>query len=66
MRLKVREPAPVGTRFAPGAFDKTIGDRVVLVGVVDAAGTLIAAEVEPDGSAAVLTLDFPELEGLPE
>lgn len=61
-RVTVRQPAPDGDRFAPGAFDRAIGTEFTMTGLggrTEGTGRLVEAEVVADGSAVVLTLDVP-------
>ena len=57
MRLRVIQPAPPDTRYAPGAFDSAIGQRFPLVNTFT---TLLAAEVAEDGSSVEFELELPD------
>lgn len=62
--VHVRQPAPEGDRFAPGAFDRAIGTEFTMTRLGDAiegTGRLVGAEVAPDGSHVVLALDVPDV-----
>lgn len=62
VRVTVRQPAPDGDRFAPGAFERAVGTEFTMTGLggaTEGTGTLVAAEVVADGAAVVLTLDVP-------
>jgi hypothetical protein len=54
----VRMPAPDGERFAPDAFDRSLGNRMAVRrgSALLARGTLVEARVEPDGLAAWLSI----------
>lgn len=57
MRISFRLPAGAGSRFAPDAFASLVGRSLNFdLGT----GVLMAAHVEPDGRAAVLSLDCGE------
>jgi len=62
MRAQVRKHA-TGTKFSADTFADAIGDPLpawLLHTERPGPGTLVAAEVAPDGWSAVLTVDIPE------
>jgi hypothetical protein len=63
MQFTYREFASDGDRFAPTAFDSSIGNRLVvsLPGGGSHEGTLVRATVAKDGMTADLTIDVPEM-----
>lgn len=61
MRIQVRQsPDEEFERFAQGAFDSQIGRLIpyAVEGQSRGLAELIAAEVAPDGTYALLTLEF--------
>lgn len=71
MRLTMREAAPDGTRFEPGAADRLVGDEFPVVdrlGLPDAGlarhvvchATIVRVLVVEDGTALELELEFPD------
>ena len=54
MKWKMRMPAGENARFARDAFDAQIGELVILGGQEH---RLLAADVAPDGSFVVFTLE---------
>lgn len=62
MRFSIRKPAEPGTTFARTAFDNAIGKEIdVDVAGHPHRGTIVAAEVEPDGREVTITLDVPDM-----
>jgi hypothetical protein len=61
MRISFDHPAEAGERFAPDAFDVSVGKEVRLSVQGRPSGTcrLVAAEVASDGSSVMLTYDVP-------
>lgn len=58
MRLSVVQKADEHERFARDAFDSQIGKTIqVSLGSQTRSGTLVAAEVRPDGRSVALTVE---------
>jgi hypothetical protein len=61
--VQIRQVADEGSRYAEGAFDGQIGERmaITLAGVeVGVTAELVAAVVQPGGAEALLTFDLPD------
>jgi hypothetical protein len=70
MQMQMMIMAAEHERFAPGAFDRTVGSQVpVNLRVTDGGpvlaslgtGTVIAAEVAGDGTSVTLTVEVPDV-----
>jgi hypothetical protein len=62
VRVRIRHEAGEGERFAPGVYDRQLGELIPFndVGGTDVSATLTAATVADDGSYVVLDLDVPD------
>jgi hypothetical protein len=62
-KIRIKQHAPAGSTYAPGAFDSQIGRNVrleLLDGAAASTCRIMDAHVSHDGKVVTLTIDIPD------